>query len=43
MVAISFLMTVTEPKDAVGCTLDEVVKGRAGAACKERMARVLVL
>ena len=41
--AISFLMTATEPKEAEGCTRVEAVKAHDGGACSERTARVLVL
>lgn len=41
--AISFLMTASEPKEAEGCTRVEAVKAHDDGACRERTARVLVL
>ncbi len=41
--AISFLMTASEPKEAEGCTRVEAVKAHDDGACSERTARVLVL
>lgn len=41
--AISFLMTATEPKEAEGCTRVEAATTRDDGACSERTARVLVL